>query len=109
MYPCHKSKNGSIMYIHDTLFVPSLKHNLISIGELNSKNYKTFFEGKFCKIFNNKGLVAKVPMTDNRMFLLSMEPKVDFLKASVDDSWLWHKSFWTLILDLFLSCKRIIL
>jgi hypothetical protein len=27
-----KVKNGSIMYIHDTLFVPSLKNKLISIG-----------------------------------------------------------------------------
>jgi hypothetical protein len=75
------------------LFVPSLKHNLISIGQLNSKNYKIVFEGKFCKIFNNKGLVAKIPMIDNMMFLLSMEPKVSFLKSSIYDSWLWKKRF----------------
>jgi hypothetical protein len=32
-------------------------------------------------------------MTNNRMFLLSMESNVSFLKALVDESWLWHKRF----------------
>jgi hypothetical protein len=86
-----KVKNGGVIYVQDTLFVPGLKHNLISIGQLNSKNYKTVFEGKFCRIFNNDALVAEIPMTENRMFLLRMESNVTCLKASVDVSWLWHK------------------
>ena len=90
-----KTKKGSIMYMHDTLFVPGLKHNLLSIGQLNSKNYKTIFEGKFCKIFNksNNLLVAEVPMTDNRMFPLRMQSGITCLKATVDEAWLWHKRF----------------
>jgi hypothetical protein len=83
-----KVNNGSIMYIQDTLFVPSLNHNSINIGQINSNNYKTFFQGKFCNIFNNNGLVVKVPMTYNRMFLLSMESSVARLKALIDGSWL---------------------
>jgi hypothetical protein len=88
-----KVNNGSIMYMHDTLFVLSLINKLISIVQLNSKNYKNVFEGKFCKLFNNNGLVAKVSMRDNRIFLLSMESSVACLKASVDESCLWHKMF----------------
>jgi hypothetical protein len=79
------------MYVQYTLFVPGLRHNLISIGQLNSKNNKIVFEGRFCRIFNNTSLVAKVTMTKNRMFLMRMEPNVTCLKASVDVSWLWHK------------------
>lgn len=65
-----KLKNGGVMYIQDTLFVPGLRHNLISIGQLNSKNYKIVFEGRFCRIFNNTSLVGEVPMTENRFFFL---------------------------------------
>jgi hypothetical protein len=86
-----KVKNGGVMYVQDTLFVPGLRHNLISIGQLNSKNYKIVFEGRFCRIFNNTALVVEVPMTKNRMFLMRMESNVTCLKASVDVSWLWHK------------------
>ena len=85
------AKKGIIMYVHDIFYVPSLKHNLLSVGQLNSKNYKTVFEGKFCKIYDNNGLVAKAPMTKNKMFLLRMEPNMTCLKASVDESWLWWK------------------
>jgi hypothetical protein len=86
-------KNGKMMYVQDTLFVPNLSHNLISTGQLNSNNYKTVFEGKYSKIFYNNALVAEVPMIDNRMFLLRMESNVVCLKALVDDYWLWHKRF----------------
>jgi hypothetical protein len=81
-------KNGKLKYVQDTLFVPNLRHNLISIGQLNSNNYKTIFEVKYSKIFYKNALVAEVPMTDNRMFLLRMESNVVCLKALVDDSWL---------------------
>ena len=36
-------KNGKMMYVQDASFVPNLRHNLISIGKLNSNNYKTIF------------------------------------------------------------------
>ena len=79
------------MCVHDTFYVPSVKHNLLRIGNLNSKNYKTIFEGKFWKIYNNNGLVVKVPMIDIRMFLLRMESNVACFKDSIDESWIWHK------------------
>ena len=57
-----------LVFVQDTLFVPNLRHNLISIGKLNSNNYKTVFEGKCCKMFYKNALVVEVPMTENRMF-----------------------------------------
>ena len=61
-------KNWKMMYVQDTLFFPNLRHNLISIGKLNSNSYKTVFEGNCCKIFYNNSLIAEVPMSENRMF-----------------------------------------
>jgi hypothetical protein len=71
-----KVNNGGVMYVQDTLFVPGLRHNLISIGYLSSKNYETIFEGRVCRIFNNTALVVEVPMTKNRMFFMIMESNV---------------------------------
>ena len=81
------------MYVQDTLFVPNLRHNLISIGQLNSNNYKNVFEGKYCNSFYKNILVVEVTMIENRMFLLRMESNVVCLKNLVDDSWIWHKRF----------------
>ena len=82
-----------MMYVQATLFVPKLRHNLISIGQLNSNNYKIVLEEKHCKIFYKNTLVAEVPITGNRMSLLRIESNVVCLKALVNDFWLWHKSF----------------
>ena len=81
-----------MMYVQDALFVPNVRHNLISIGKLNSNNYKIVFERKCCKIVYKNSLVVDVPMIKNRMFLLRMESNVVCLNTLVD-SWLWHKRF----------------
>jgi hypothetical protein len=86
-----KVNSGGVMYVQDTLFVLGLRHNLISIGYLNSKNYETIFEGRVCMSFSNTALVVEVPMAKNRMFLMIMESNVSCLKASVYVSWIWHK------------------
>jgi hypothetical protein len=54
-----KVKNGSIMYVHDTLFVPSLKHNLISIGKLNSKTTRLFLKESFVRFLTTMALSPK--------------------------------------------------
>ena len=57
-------KNVKMMYVQDTLFVSNLRHNLISIGKLNSDNYRTVFEGKYCNIFYKNILVVEATMTE---------------------------------------------
>ena len=36
--------------ISDVYLVPSLKHNLISVGQLSQKGYRVIFEKKLCTI-----------------------------------------------------------
>ena len=40
--------------IHDVLLVPSLKENLLSIGQMMERGYTLHFEGGVCKILDNK-------------------------------------------------------
>ena len=42
------TKKGEKKYISDVYFFPSLKHNLISIGQLMQKGYNVFFKNDVC-------------------------------------------------------------
>ncbi len=42
-----KTKQGEITYIHDTLHMAKLQHNLLSIGQLVAKNYKVIFKDNY--------------------------------------------------------------
>ena len=62
-------------YIPDVYFVPGLKQNLMSVGQLVQKGYKVSFDNDVCTILDrNLGgkLIARVNMTQNWMFLLQI-------------------------------------
>ena len=57
-------------------FSPSMKHNLMSIGQLIQNGYKVLMENDKCVIHEkdgSKNLLAAVQMTKNRMFPLRIE------------------------------------
>ncbi|KAI5399654.1 hypothetical protein KIW84_064835 [Lathyrus oleraceus] len=66
------TKQGSKV-IHDTLYVPELDENLLSIGQLLEHGYSLNFENRECRIFYSKRRnVVVVKMTSNRNFPLSL-------------------------------------
>eukprot|EP00253_Pinus_taeda_P012826 PITA_12826 len=69
------TKKREKKYISDVCFVPGLKHILISVGQLMQKGYNVFFENDVFTILYripSKQLIAKVQMTNNRMFPLNI-------------------------------------
>ena len=57
------TKKGEKKFIYDVCFVPPLKNNLMSIGQLLQKGYRIFFKRKQCTIlhkFPSIQLMAKV-------------------------------------------------
>jgi hypothetical protein len=92
------TKHGK-KHISDVYFVPSLKHNLITVRQLSQKGYRVIFEKKLCTIFNmpsSNMVIAMVEMTNNRMFPLWMKSNMtdkvaaSFKVASQDQTWTWH-------------------
>jgi transposase InsO family protein len=80
--------------IHDTLYVPELDENLLSIGQLLEHGYSLNFENRECRIFDSKRRsVAVVKMTSNRSFPLSFnyEKNVSMMAREENDSCLWHR------------------
>lgn len=75
----------------DVFWVDDLKHNLLSVGQLNDKGYLLEFNGGICRILGgNSELIATRKKTRGNLFHLNVNIN-SCLVAKMDDSWLWHK------------------
>ena len=97
------TKTGQEKYIEDVFYVPGLKHNLMSVGQMVGNGHTVNFAKNVCTIMdrcNNKKAIAKVSMTGNRMFPLNMaHSKIHCQQANTqcvlqveekNVNWLWH-------------------
>ena len=88
-----QTKENVTHTISNVLFVPDLKTNLLSVGQLLEKGYAISIKDGVCRIEDAKlGLIAQVNMTVNRMFPLYLHNTThSCLSAKLKDvSWLWH-------------------
>ncbi|KAB5519531.1 hypothetical protein DKX38_023850 [Salix brachista] len=61
-------------YIADVYYIPAIKHNMLSIGQLLEKGYTLFMKDCHVAVKDNNGrLIAFVKMSKNRMFLLNIQ------------------------------------
>jgi hypothetical protein len=82
-------------------YAPSLKHNLISVGQLTQKGYNIIFKGNDSFIYDKppyKMLIARVKMINIRMYPLSMNYDIQYVsfaqkETCLDDFWLCHFRF----------------
>ncbi|KAK2980575.1 hypothetical protein RJ640_017437 [Escallonia rubra] len=88
-----KLKNGGHQFISNVYYVPEMKANILSMGQLLEKGYDIHMKDKCLYLRDDRGsLIARVPMSSNRMFLMNIHHDVPkCLKACFDNqSWLWH-------------------
>lgn len=87
-----KSKNGFEEIISDVLYVPTLKSNLLSVGQLKENGYFLMIGNGVCEIYSpTRGAITVVKMSSNRLFPLNTESTQSCLKAKIkDSSWLWN-------------------
>jgi len=63
--------NGIAQIITGVFYVPELKNNLLSIGQLQEKGLTILFQNGKCKVFHReRDLIMETMMTSNRMFIL---------------------------------------
>ena len=92
---------GSTHVITEVFYIPELKNNLLSIGQLQEKNLAILIQNNVCKIYHPmKGLIMQTNMSANRMFVLlasmpNNAPGPTCFQASSDDLMtnLWHRRF----------------
>jgi hypothetical protein len=87
------AKDNTVQTISSIFYIPELKSNLISMGQLQEKGYTIIITAGCCKIHHpEKGVIAKARMTSNRMFPLYMQDQIQtcFSTKMHDSTWLWH-------------------
>lgn len=88
-----QTSKSSHQTISNVFYVPGLKSNLLSVGQLQEKGYEIIIKDGVCRIQDPmKGLITQVSMTANRMFPLSIQRDILPCFAAVvkDAAWLWH-------------------
>lgn len=92
--------NDTIQVISDVFYIPELKSNLLSIGQLQEKGLAILIQQRTCRIYHpRRGLIMKTDMSGNRMFYLlaSMAPKnpmcLQAESLAEKESHLWHRRF----------------
>nr|KYP39567.1 Retrovirus-related Pol polyprotein from transposon TNT 1-94 [Cajanus cajan] len=93
-----RRRDGKAAIISDVLYVPAMKHNLLSIGQLLQKGYLLDWKWKeqMLRILDKKGTpILRAPLSDNRTFRvdISMSKHMCFASAVFDVNWLWHLRF----------------
>ncbi|GKU98369.1 hypothetical protein SLEP1_g11381 [Rubroshorea leprosula] len=89
-------KNGDHKYISDVFYVPGMKSNLLSVGQLLEKGYVMSLRDDQFSILDKQGtLIIKAPLSKNRMFQVDISGGTyNCLNAIIkDESWLWHLRF----------------
>ncbi|KAK4382390.1 Retrovirus-related Pol polyprotein from transposon TNT 1-94 [Sesamum angolense] len=82
--------------INDVMYIPNLRTNLFSVGQMMEKGYTLHFGGDSCTIYDNKDKtlkIAEVRMKEHRCFPIHLQYMGrTAMKAQEDQSWLWHRS-----------------
>ncbi|XP_021830690.1 uncharacterized protein LOC110770778 [Prunus avium] len=87
-----RTKNDFVETILNVFYVPDLKSNLLSAGQLQDKGYVITIQEDVCEIYDPaRGAIVVVQMTTNRLFPLKIKTFQACVMAKEDDSsWLWH-------------------
>lgn len=83
--------------VQDVFYVPDLKNNLLSIGQLQEKGLEILIKSNECRIYHPlKGLIIQSKMTANRMFVLHSKNSSNLAMMCLqteDKSMLWHQRY----------------
>ncbi|WJX17846.1 hypothetical protein P8452_07710 [Trifolium repens] len=89
--------NGKKAVIEKVLYVPGMKCNLMSIGQLISKGFKIVIEDETLQLFDSKKrLIFKTAQSKNRIYktqIKAIEATCLSATAEEKDSDLWHKRY----------------
>ncbi|KAK4387007.1 Retrovirus-related Pol polyprotein from transposon TNT 1-94 [Sesamum angolense] len=80
--------------INDVMYIPNLRTNLFSVGQMMEKGYTLHFGGDSCTIYDNKDKtlkIAEVRMKEHRCFPIHHQYGRTAMKAQEDQSWLCHR------------------
>jgi hypothetical protein len=84
--------NGITQVVTGVYYIPELKNNLLSIGQLQQKQITVVFKNDYCKVYHQeKGLLMTSQMATNKLYPIIAEAKLACLQSKCEDiTNLWH-------------------
>jgi hypothetical protein len=82
-----------VQVITEIYYLPGLKNNLLSIGQLQVKNLTIVFSNDICKVYHeNRGLIMSTQMSANRIYIIhaSVLTPMCMKVTKTSQSQLWH-------------------
>ena len=95
-------KNGEHKALTDVYYIPKLRSNIVSIGQLDERGCQVLIDGSVLRIRDcERKLLAKVERGRNRLYTLALHiARPVCLAARCDDAaWCWHARFGHLSFD----------
>ncbi|KAD7480463.1 hypothetical protein E3N88_03599 [Mikania micrantha] len=86
-------KNGDQRILSDVYYIPTLKSNIISLGQLTEINYEIKMKKEHLWVYEESGAVLmKVSRTTNRLYKINLQVvQPACLHVNLDNqAWLWH-------------------
>lgn len=86
-------KNGEERLLNEVYYIPMLRNNIISLGQLFEDGIKVTLNGNFLWVHDEKGmLLMKVKRSPNRLYKIIIETEKSMcLKVRKNElPWLWH-------------------
>lgn len=93
MYQC---KNQEHRVLTEVYYIPRLRSNIISLGQLDESGYKIVIEGgELCIFDRERLLLARVLRSRNRLYTLALNltAPVCLLAKADDMAWRWHARY----------------
>jgi hypothetical protein len=87
-----QTKNGHKV-LTEVYFIPKLKSNIVSLGQLEEGGCKVVLQDGNCNVFDvERTLLARAPRAGNRLYLLKLHLSAPVCLAAktTDKAWLWH-------------------
>ncbi|WJZ91107.1 hypothetical protein VitviT2T_010210 [Vitis vinifera] len=86
---------GVTQVIIDVFYIPELRNNLLSVGQLQEKGVAILIQHEECRVYHpEKGLIMQTSMSANRMFILParvmLKSPTCFQITLEDNTHLWH-------------------
>lgn len=88
-----KCKNSEEWLLPEVYYIPSLRNNIISLGQLSENGKRVVLLGEYLWVYDeNERPLMKVKRSSNRLYRIIVEdtPATCFLSKIEEDSLLWH-------------------
>lgn len=110
--PCMVKGKGSISLngknsVDNVYWVEGLRHNLLSVAQLNDKGLTLEFKDGVCKIKGKSSELMAIDMqTKGNLFQLNTNIS-QCLMAKFDDCWIWHRRLFHVNFDNIVKASKI--